>query len=82
MPQLLDLPNELLLIIIQYLLPYNEHRPIIGFDAGWRTLDDYRSSLTGIKVKVVEIEEDDKDANQIEEKTEESCYRSLTTLRL
>lgn len=70
---LLDLPTELLLEIIGYLVPYNEHRPIVGIDAGWRTLGDYRDSLT-----VLETRNEQSEGN---EKFKVSIYSSLTALR-
>lgn len=79
MPTLLDFPTELLLEIVGYLKPRDSNGPIVGIDAGWRTLDNYRDSLKVYKAEDQIPEEQGSGEKKSDSKI--SIYASLTALR-
>lgn len=50
-----DLPNELIIAIIEEIVPYGEQMPLIGVDAAWDYLLPYRKSLKRITTPNVQI---------------------------
>jgi hypothetical protein len=49
-----DLPVELILEIVQDLIPFNKFKPILGENASWTTLNAYNDSIMRIEWESVD----------------------------
>ena len=71
-----DLPVEMMLEIIQMILPFNKYKPIIGDNAAWTSLNAYNDSIMYIN------SEDEMDESDPLPPSPISIHEDIMALRL